>query len=791
MGKISWKMLIASVFGLILAWAVYHFFSLAQANASSLYKHPFTVSNNVLSIQQELEHSELRLHQLMSVVTGLDNSRLLATIEQLAISQSLIDQRFSIVRKEFLGDPNMVFSAESLYQRWLATQRDIVEQIAQGQLDSARKTLIFELDSTTLKTNEELNKLLRFAQNKALEFQTEAKLNYEYAAIFMVLFIVYIIFLLKRAYSLSLAHIKQHYKELEDHTNWRSSILNATPESIIIVDENANIVECNERACIFFGYTRNELLGLRIHDLVPFEAKDRHATLFKNWIKNPQGRRLERSLTVQARTFEGRVINVAVQLSFTQSGCKTFAIAAIRDLTKELEATRKLEHQANYDSLTGLPNRFHATSRFNEAQKLADKHSRNLAVLFLDLDDFKRVNDTFGHETGDNLLQKVSRRLTGTLKDGDFIARHGGDEFILVLPFDHDIDTIHNHVHHMVEQFKRPFEVEEKSILIGACVGISIYPVNGKSFSELLRKADAALYHAKARGHNQFSLYFDSLTLGLSRYFEIEEAIVNANIEKEFYLVFQPQIDFKAKRVMGAEALIRWNSSKVANVSPQDFIPVAENNGIIFELGRFIIKEALSFASTIIHKFDLPNFKISINLSPNQFHDVQLIEGILHELKSKEVEPSNLVLEITEGLLLESSKEVEQLMNKITKTGMTISMDDFGTGYSSLSYLRQFPFNHIKLDKSFIDDLVDKPECEALVGSSIELAHALNMKVVAEGIESKEQAEKLCALKCDFQQGFYFSKPLLPEDFKRFLKEFGAIASSDENVVDLRKNKKG
>lgn len=760
--------------GLVLTSFLYQSLSSVTTGASNLFAHPFTVSKNVLSIEQDIVRGTLSLHRVIERFDQTNSIDISAATHQMTLTYQLIDSKLVTVKSYFLGPQTMIDEATLNYQEWKNKNELFLQLLKENKIVNARQLLNVEIDNLSENIVVELNDLLEFAQNKAIQFKGDAYISFLYAVFSLVLLVLYVIFVAYYVHILSLGKLKQSLANIDKHMKWRKSIMNATPECMIVSTSDGKIVEVNERANIFFGYSSDEFKTLNIDDLVPETVCRNHNELRENFLKSGKNSfTLNRNVKAQLRN--GQLSDVTIELNTVRIDDEIFIVSALRDISNELAISKQLEYHSHYDELTALPNRTLAHNRFTELTSICNAQKNQLAFLFLDLDDFKKINDTFGHEAGDQLIVLVANRLTQTLRKHDVIARLGGDEFIILIPQINHLDDIQKKVISILSQFRRPFEIEKKSVVVGASIGVATYPNDGTSFSELLRKSDAAMFHAKAQGQNQFAFYFDSLTHNLSRYFEIEEAFLNTVIERDFFLVFQPQIDLNTQQIIGAEALIRWEHPTLGNVSPQDFIPVAENNGMIIKLGHFIIRESLNFVAYIIAKYNLPKFTISVNLSPRQFKEDDLLTTILAELENRNLSTANLVLEITEGLLLDSSSNTLSLMAKINEQDIVISMDDFGTGYSSLSYLRQFPFKHIKLDKSFIDDLIEKETTAALIKSSIMMAHALDLEVVAEGIETKLQAEKLRELECDFAQGYFFSKPLPKEEFKSYLESKSPI----------------
>jgi len=423
------------------------------------------------------------------------------------------------------------------------------------------------------------------------------------------------------------------------------------------------------------------------------------------------------------------------------------------------ERTSQLLYQAHYDALTNLPNRALALDRLSQLINEAHRHGDNIGLLFLDLDDFKKVNDTLGHEVGDKLLISVANRLRDAVRASDTVARLGGDEFIVLLGELHAPGDAGMVAENLLACFHDAFEHDGREFLFTVSIGIAVYPDDGDFPSTLLRNADSAMYHSKHQGRNTYSYYTDTMNLEVARRLQVEGCMHGALERGEFSVYYQPKLDIGDCSIVGFEALLRWHCPELGEVSPYEFIPIAEHNGAISELGRFVLSEALATTADWQAKFQV-RLRIAVNLSPRQFRDPSLVEHIATLLERHGIHSDCLELEITEGVLMSGSPMVEQMLGELKQLGVRIAMDDFGTGYSSLSYLRKYPFDIIKIDREFIDDLTSNPADQQLTRAAIAMAHGLGLKVVAEGVETQEQLTHLATSRCDLAQGYLFSKPL-------------------------------
>ena len=400
--------------------------------------------------------------------------------------------------------------------------------------------------------------------------------------------------------------------------------------------------------------------------------------------------------------------------------------------------------------------------------KESKRAEKQAAVFFLDLDDFKKVNDTLGHQIGDELLVEAANRLKAAVRDDDVIGRLGGDEFIVLLNQVGNSRTIGKVAEKLLDQFRVPFNLKGRELMSTVSIGIAVYPNDGKSPVELLRQADAAMYHSKEQGRNTYNFYTERMNKDVARRLLIEEHLRSALNKNEFYVIFQPVVDLRRRVVVGAEALLRWNNSEMGNVQPDEFIPIAEQTGLIVTIGQYVLEQAFMVVSVWREKYAI-DFQVAVNISPRQFRDPGLVEYIQRRLEKYALPASAIELEITEGVLMTGHGMIDVALSDLNKMGMGISMDDFGTGYSSLSYLRSYPFDTLKVDKSFINDItVDHADLK-LVAAAIAMGQGLGLKVIAEGIETEEQYQLLLAHQCEYGQGYLFSHPVPADEFELLL----------------------
>lgn len=439
------------------------------------------------------------------------------------------------------------------------------------------------------------------------------------------------------------------------------------------------------------------------------------------------------------------------------------------------EAKERVEYQANFDALTKLANRSLFEDRFAQAITRAKRDATQVALLFLDLDRFKHINDTLGHSVGDELLREASRRITRVLRESDTASRFGGDEFAVVLPDVKDPHTIEHVVGRILDGLSMPYRLDGNDAFVSASIGVTIYPDDGGNTETLLRKADSAMYKAKERGRNNFQFFTQQMDIEAHDRRKLEGALYEAVEHNEFMLNYQPVMNPHSGKIVGAEALIRWYHHEDGFVMPDVFIPLAEEIGLIVPIGEWVLreacKEAMRWKEVTGHELH-----IAVNLSYRQFQRQDVAQLVSEVLAETGLQAEQLVLEITEGLLMADDEGILDQLRRIRQSGVGLAIDDFGTGYSSLSYLKKFPINILKIDRSFVKDLTVDPDDDELVKGILSMAQSLKLQVVAEGVETEQQESFLINNHCLFTQGYLYSKPLSQHDFGRYL-----VASEEQH----------
>jgi diguanylate cyclase (GGDEF)-like protein/PAS domain S-box-containing protein len=445
-------------------------------------------------------------------------------------------------------------------------------------------------------------------------------------------------------------------------------------------------------------------------------------------------------------------------------------MAIVRDISERKRMETKIQFQATHDSLTGLANRNLLHDRLNQAIAQAQRSDSGVWVIFVDLDRFKVVNDSLGHKAGDSFLTTISERLQSAVRDADTVARLGGDEFVLILPEIGPNSLNANSVQRVMQVISQPIQIEQKEFSLNCSIGVAIFPNDGDTAGQLIERADIAMYRAKETGRNNFQFFTAEMNERLLERLRIEEAMRNAVDRGEFVLYYQPQIDLRSGEVIGAEALLRWQHPEMGMVSPARFIGLAEETGLIIEIGQWALRHACN-QHMAWQNAGLGRLRMAVNLSARQFSQPDLVESVAKALADSGMAPQDLELELTEGMVMADVESAIATLRDLKTLNVQLAIDDFGTGYSSLSYLKRFPIDVLKIDRSFVNDIAHSPDDATIVLSIVSLAHNLRLRVIAEGVETEAQLAYLQKHDCDEMQGFYFSRPLPAIEFAQLLSE--------------------
>ena len=556
-----------------------------------------------------------------------------------------------------------------------------------------------------------------------------------------------------------LKKLKQHisdfmllHKELLDYQH----ILKSTNQGIIRINPDNNITYINPAGSTLLGYTVNDLLGKPVNSIFPTDKNNSLAN-----IKDGQ--------LVEANFLHQENYEVPVRIHqkiIVEDDIYVGSIITFIDTTQEKIAKAELQRLAHHDVLTGLPNRRDFTQHLKHAVYRAKRTKTHIAVMFIDLDNFKKINDTLGHDVGDRLLQQLSSRLRYSVRTSDYIARLGGDEFAAIFEEFQSPETIGQLATKIKEILEKEVIIDSHSMTITMSIGIAVYPFAGNSENNLVKSADIAMYRAKKAGKDQYKFYTETLDQKIKRIHQIEQQLKNAITTNQLYLYYQPIFSTKTKKLTTVEALIRWNNPLLNHPMPDEFIPIAEQSTLINQLGQWVLEQALKDIHELTKIDPFSDIKLSINISAKQILNQQFIPQ-MQDFASEVADPSKFILEITETAVMEDINAIEKTLTKISKLGFQIAIDDFGTGYTSLIYLKQLPIDYLKIDKAFIHNLITDNNDRSIVTAIINLSKSLGFTCVAEGIEDESQLDFLVQMECDYFQGYLYAKPMSLTDLIR------------------------
>lgn len=556
-------------------------------------------------------------------------------------------------------------------------------------------------------------------------------------------------------------------KEAENRLRQSATVFENTADGVIVTDLYNKILAVNKAFTEITGYSESETLGMK----TSFRRSGRHQKDFYEsmWRSIKTNGRWQGEIWNRRKSGEIYPEWMNISVVRDQTGQASNYVAVFSDITQIKRSQMQLDHMANHDPLTDLPNRTLLDDRLHQAIFRAKRHGNEIAVLFIDLDRFKNVNDTLGHPVGDKLLQEVAQRLQGLLRNQDTVARLGGDEFIILIEDLDRPDLAESVACKVIEAMSMPFHVADKEFFIGASIGISIFPEDGLEAATLIQHADAAMYRAKEEGRNTYQFYTRDLTENATERLQLESALRRAMEREELQLYYQPKVDLTSGQIIGAEALLRWIHPEMGFISPDKFIPLAEENGLILPIGEWVLREACAHTTAWVKDYPLLNH-MAVNLSGVQIQRGDIITRVRHILDEFGLDAKHLHLEITESVLMQYPELATQVLEGLRDLGISLAVDDFGTGYSSLSYLKKFPIHTLKIDRSFVMDLPLDSNDTAITRAIIAMGKSLQLNMVAEGVETREQELFLQQEGCDIGQGYFYSRPVPAEEFTKLLK---------------------
>jgi diguanylate cyclase (GGDEF)-like protein/PAS domain S-box-containing protein len=561
---------------------------------------------------------------------------------------------------------------------------------------------------------------------------------------------------------------KESADALKGQQQKTQAIIDSARDCIVSLDENGCLTSANNATCALFGLPLEKLLGLQTSDLFALEARhyynDGYSAMLRQWAN------LGEIVELSAKHADKSSIPVELSLNRCALDATTQYVGIIRDVSAKKKAEEHMYFLSRFDVLTGLANRTLFSERLLESIRRARRNNKKFAVVCLDLDRFKAINETLGYNMGDKVLRLIAERMRNTLRETDTISRTGGDEFMVIIEGlcrDIDIKLI---LEKLLDALRVPMNAQGHQLHATASAGVAFYPENGIDEQALYRNANIAMHNAKQE-RNAYNFFSENMNSRVGAWVKTVSELHRAVEEQQFEMHYQPQIDARSERVIGVEGLIRWNHPEKGRMSPDKFIPIAEDSGLIWQIGHIVVEQCCEAARLLSARVD-HSIRVGINISPKQFQQNDLQALLVEQCRRHGIQTNQIELEITEGLLMKNTEKSEAIMNDLVRNGFTFSVDDFGTGYSSLAYLRRFPITTLKVDRSFVTDLPDDPDASALSRAIIHLAHSLRLNIVAEGVETAEQLEFLRDEGCEFIQGYYYAKPMPLDDLLPWIEEF-------------------
>jgi diguanylate cyclase (GGDEF)-like protein/PAS domain S-box-containing protein len=728
----------------------------------------FAIARDTSEIREASHDIQIHLlatnHLVTNYLQELDNQKAQTFLSQSAYHDNKIIAKFNNLHKETGGSNDALNKAKEIFLQWQSKRNDTIQKALSEKEKEVSEELLQQHFQVINAINVALTPLYH-NENTILERSSNTLQSDMINSLKTQVYIIIImLFLLMTAFFTRQRYVEKERRSIVSALSWSNQLLDSSPDAMIISDRYGNIKNVNVKASQLFGYTKEEFHRLNVANLMPSRIEN-HDKRIESFFKHSTNREMGEGKTLYAVNKSQKEFPVEISLNLAELDGRKVAITIIRDVTEKRQIQAALIRNANFDSLTGLPNRKLIQDRLLQSMSQADRYRKKFGVLFIDLDDFKKVNDNFSHEVGDSLLKCIANILTKLLRSEDTIGRLSGDEF-LVIAQDANQASLSKIASKILQLFTEIDYIAGNKVSIGCSVGISIYPDNGDTCEDLIRNADLAMYQAKNVGKNTFSFYKKSMLKNASEDFALESSLRAAVEKNEFYPVFQPIFEIKTLKVVGFEALLRWRNADFASIGPETFIPILEKLGLIHQVGYFVLKkslEAVKYWQTTTKR----DYCIAVNVSPYQLKNPELFASVKTLLTDLNLKGSCLEIELTEKALIEESKAIVVTLHRLKRLGVRIALDDFGTGYSSLQYLTRYPITSLKIDKSFVDGLNTSALSQvkqALIDTTLYLSDLLNLSVTAEGIEHAEQLSYLKERHCEFGQGYYLSKPLPQSD---------------------------
>ncbi|MGM0805649.1 MAG: EAL domain-containing protein [Bacillota bacterium] len=557
------------------------------------------------------------------------------------------------------------------------------------------------------------------------------------------------------------------YQSILSERKFRSVIESAN-DSIILSDRTGTIISWNKGAELIFGFTEKEALGKNLQIIIPDKFRKAHKQGMERYLLSGEPKVIGNTVELEGLRKDGSEFPIELSLAAWQEDDQVYFSSIIRDITERKRNEKKINQMVYRDPLTGLPNRLLLNDRLSQALELADETKQTIGIMFIDLDRFKYINDTLGHAVGDQLLIEIAKRIQACVGKNDTVCRQGGDEFIVLIP-NTTADEVSKIAQQIVDLFSSSVMVNEQELFVTPSIGIAMYPGDGRDIETLIKNADTAMYRVKEQGKNNFQFYTPEMNEAVTKKMKLEIGLRKALERDEFKIVYQPQIDVETGGIIGVEALLRWHHPEWGTISPAEFIPIAEETGLILQIGEWVLHGACR-QNKAWQDAGYEPLRMAVNISSRQFQQSDLVERVSRILRETELDAQYLELELTESIIQDSKYAVAK-MQQLKEMGIHLSIDDFGTGYSSLSYLKTFPIHTLKIDQSFTRNIYADPKDASLVETIIAMAHNLDLKVIAEGVETEEQLQFLQQKQCNEAQGYYFSRPISADELAVILQK--------------------